>query len=74
MYNDNTPIQMLAFVPSGLRWARSPKLGIVELFTDAGHVGFGKSGADLAGVSQEMADLLSRKDARLYVWHFGGTV
>lgn len=71
--DNDTLIQMLAFVPSGLRWACSSELEMVELFTDAGHVGFEKSAADLAGTSQEIADPLE-EELRLEVWQIEGSL
>ena len=72
LVEDFTWIQMLTFVPKDLRWACSPELETVELFTEAGYAVFDKSAADLAGVSQEMADLLEDEATRLHMWHFGG--
>jgi hypothetical protein len=60
-----TRTQMLSFVPQALRWACSPELETVELFTEAGYVGFNRSRDDLAWVKEEMADLLGGEDPRL---------
>jgi hypothetical protein len=67
-----TWMQMLSFVPQALHWACNPQFETVELFTEAGYVGFDRSQDDLAWVDGEMAELLGGEDPRLYVWHFGG--
>ena len=51
-----------------------PQLATAEMFLRAGHHKFVKSGADLAWVSPEMAELLGGEDPRLEVSQLQGAL